>query len=152
MAGQAGPAGYQVGERGPEALVPADGSPPSIVGARGPEIIQPTKRGSIIPNHELKRLGRKYSKRVGGGQVETTGLSSSASQDVPKEQSSAGGQSARQHRQFGGPVASRLQKRGLISNAKMQKHLGKWGRPPGLTRGANSKGETETTPIDASSR
>jgi hypothetical protein len=141
---------YLTGEAGPEVMMPSDGSPPSVVGAQGPEVIRPKTRGSIIPHHELKRLGRKYSKRVGGGQIETTGSSANTRSDEPKEQSSAGGQSAAQRRQFGGPVVSRLQKRGIISNAKKEKHLGKYERP-GASRHGGSM-DSDTTPIDASSR
>jgi len=152
---------YLVGEAGPEAMIPADGSPPSMVGQQGPEVIAPTKRGSIVPNHELKRLGRKYSKRVGGGQV-TTGSSSSAGQDESKQQTSAGGQSAAQRRQFGGPVQSGpgmpaasirpakkisgLQKRGIISNRAKERRLGS--KPASASRQFGM----DQQPIDAATR
>jgi hypothetical protein len=151
---------YLTGERGPEALVNQDGSM-QMVGQRGPELLRPTQKGAVVPNHELKRLGKKYSKRVGGGQVGSSSSSLSDSSAEPKEQTSAGGMSARSRRQHGGPVSpdtpqagfrpsgkqvDQLARRGLISMAKKEKHLGKYGR------GANSKGETETTPIDAASR
>jgi len=70
MGGPPGRSGeYLTGEAGPELMVPQDGSPPAMVGRRGPEVIRPTKRGSIVPNHELRRLGKKYARRQGGGPV-----------------------------------------------------------------------------------
>jgi hypothetical protein len=117
---------YLTGERGPELMVPEDGSPPAMVGSRGPELIQAKKRGSIVPNHELKRLGKKYSRRQGGGPVQP---------DTPMAGFRPGGRQEEE-----------LQRRGIISTRARERRLAKY------SRGANSKGETETTPIDAASR
>jgi len=122
-----GPGQYLTGEVGPELMVPSDGSPPAMVGRRGPEVIRPTKRGSIVPNHELRRLGKKYARRQGGGPV---------APDTPQ----AG---------FRSPQVERLQKRGIISNKAKEKRLG---ARPGASRHGWSKTETETTPIDAATR
>ena len=141
-----GPGTYLTGEAGPEAMVPEDGSPPSIVGAQGPEIIRPTKRGSIIPNHELKRLGKKYARRQRGGPVEP---------DTPQAGFRPGGRQE-----------DDLVRRGVISNKQREKHLKKYAAVEGSaederqdralmkrsSRHGWSKGETETTPIDASTR
>jgi hypothetical protein len=35
-----------------------------MVGERGPELFMPDQSGAVIPNHELRRLARKYGGRV----------------------------------------------------------------------------------------
>jgi hypothetical protein len=78
-----------------------EGNGPYLVGEKGPELYVPQHKGAIVPNKEVRKLGKKYA----------------AKHDT-------------------------LHKRGSISNRAYSKHVSKYG----------GKGETETTPIDASSR
>lgn len=158
-----------------------------LVGEQGPEIFVPRHKGAIVPNPELRRLGEKYSKRVGGGPVESIKESMGKERLGPRlkqEERDIEWQGRRpdsnyedevapfkerkpkeiKARQGGGPVSpitpqagfkpggrqlDDMQRRGLISQKAKEKRLDKYmpRRPPN-----NSKGETETTPIDAASR
>ena len=68
---------YLVGEKGVEAKVDKNGS--KAVGTNGPELIQPTDDGVIIPNHVLAKLDEQtlnalgIAPRVNGGLIERAG-------------------------------------------------------------------------------
>lgn len=47
-----------VGEDGPEVLVPKDGTPAAVVGAQGPETIAPAQDSQVIPNPKLMAIMR----------------------------------------------------------------------------------------------
>ena len=43
-----------------------------MVGEKGPEMFVPDKPGTIVPNHEIRKLARKYGGKVGraeGGRI-----------------------------------------------------------------------------------
>lgn len=53
---------YKVGEKGPELFMPnKTGSPPSVVGADGPQTGQFSQDGVVVPNHALSAMKQKFS-------------------------------------------------------------------------------------------
>ena len=53
---------YLVGEKGPEVFVPKNKkSPPSVIGAKGPQVGHFPENGTVIPNHKISAMAKEMA-------------------------------------------------------------------------------------------